>query len=92
MTDDVQALEQAIESFLDDINSQDSRVISASRVINPLLAIWGHAHDIDSAVAVPVEQLLTVLTGRKLTTPSELARTMGEVRVALADSDRLTRV
>jgi hypothetical protein len=76
----IQLLEQRIDDFL---GSRD-QVISSSRVIDPLLEIWGLAREVDSSVAVPVERLLTALVGRELTTLDELTRTMDEVRAAVA--------
>jgi hypothetical protein len=76
----IQLLEQRIDDFL---GSRD-QIMSASRVIDPLLEIWGLASEIDPSVAVPVERLLTSLVGRELTTRDELTRAMDEVRAAVA--------
>jgi hypothetical protein len=76
----IRLLEQRIDDFL---SSRDP-VISASRVIDPLLEIWGLASAIDASVAVPVERLLTALVGRELTTLDELTGAMDEVRAAVA--------
>jgi hypothetical protein len=76
----IQLLEQRIDDFL---GSRD-QVISSSRVIDPLLEIWGLAREVDSSVAVPVERLLTALVGRELTTLDELTSAMDEVRAAVA--------
>jgi hypothetical protein len=76
----IQLLERRIEDFL---GSRD-QVISSSRVIDPLLEIWGLASEIDPSVAVPVERLLTALVGRELTTLDELTSAMDEVRAAMA--------
>jgi hypothetical protein len=73
-------LDQRIDDFL---TSRDP-VISASRVIDPLLEIWGLASEVDASIAVPVEQLLTTLVGRELTTMDELTGAMDEVRAAVA--------
>ena len=72
-------LEQGIEAFLEGLGDS---AISASRVIDPLLEIWGLASEIDRSVAEPVESLLTALIGRELTTRDELVKAMDEVRLA----------
>jgi hypothetical protein len=84
----IELLEQRIEDFL---GSRD-QVISASRVIDPLLEIWGLAREVDSSVAVPVERLLTSLVGRELTTLDELTSAMDEVRAAVASQSLPTGV
>jgi len=76
----IRLLDQRIDDFL----SARDPVISASRVIDPLLEIWGLASEIDASIAVPVERLLTALVGRELTTLDELTRAMDEVRAAVA--------
>jgi hypothetical protein len=76
----IRLLEQRIDDFL---SSRDP-VISASRVLDPLLEIWGLATEVDASVAVPVERLLTALVGRELTTLDELTRAMDDVRAAVA--------
>jgi hypothetical protein len=76
----IRLLDQRIDDFL---SSRDP-VISASRVIDPLLEIWGLASEVDPSVAVPVERLLTALVGRELTTLDELTGAMDEVRAAVA--------
>ena len=80
MNESIRRLEEKIDEFLD---SRDP-VISASRVIDPLLEIWGLATEVDPSVAVPVERLLTALVGRELTTLDELTSAMDEVRGAVA--------
>ncbi|MCU1493926.1 MAG: hypothetical protein JWO62_1690 [Acidimicrobiaceae bacterium] len=82
-------LEQAIQSFLAEMGSG---VVSVSRVVNPLLQVWSVARDVDAVVAVPVENLLTVLVGRALTTSQELTDTMTEVRAVLAGTSPLATV
>jgi hypothetical protein len=77
---DIRLLDQRIDDFL---SSRDP-VISASRVIDPLLEIWGLASEMDASVAEPVERLLTTLVGRELTTLDELTGAMDEVRAAVA--------
>lgn len=79
MDDSVSRLEQEIEGFL---ASYTDSVISASRVINPLLDVWAAASDLDESVASPVAALLTALVSRELTTAAELQQAMDEVRVA----------
>jgi hypothetical protein len=80
VTNEVQLLNEAIDQFQ---SEQHDGVISVSRVINPLLGIWQLANDIDHSVAVPIEHLLTALTGREITTPQEIAETMDATRVEL---------
>ena len=80
MDESIRLLEQSIDDFL---CSRDP-VVSASRVIDPLLEIWGQAREVDPSVAVPVERLLTALVGRELTTLDELTGAMDEVRAAVA--------
>ena len=80
MDESIRLLEQSIDDFL---GSRDP-VVSASRVIDPLLEIWGQAREVDPSVAVPVERLLTALVGRELTTLDELTGAMDEVRAAVA--------
>ena len=80
MNESIRRLEEKIDEFLD---SRDP-IISASRVIDPLLEIWGLATEVDPSVAVPVERLLTALVGRELTTLDELTGAMDEVRAAVA--------
>ena len=74
MNESIRRLEQKIDEFLD---SRDP-VISASRVIDPLLEIWGLATEVDPSVAVPVERLLTALEAGAdvftTETPVELVR------------------
>lgn len=82
-------LERAIQAFLADMGSG---VVSVSRVVNPLLQVWSVARDVDADVAVPVENLLTVLVGRSLTTSQELTDTMTEVRAVLASTTPLATV
>ncbi len=67
-------------------------VLSVSRVVNPLLQLWSVARDLDPAVAQPIENLLTALVGRSLTTSGEIAATMAEVRAAAAATGSLAKV
>lgn len=78
MDQSIRLLEQRIDDFLASLD----QVISASRVLDPLLEVWGLATEIDPSVAVPVERLLTALVGRELTTREELAGALDEVRAA----------
>lgn len=82
-------LEQAIQGLLAQVGTG---VVSVSRVVNPLLQVWSVARDVDAEVAVPVENLLTVLVGRSLTTSDELSETMTEVRAVLAGTSPLASV
>jgi len=82
-------LEQTIQAFLAGVGSG---TVSVSRVVNPLLQVWSVARDVDAVVAVPVENLLTVLVGRALTTSVELGETMAEVRAVLAETSQLAGV
>lgn len=81
MSDEAQLLNEAMDRFQ---SAHRDGVVSVSRVINPLLGIWQLANDIDHALAVPIEQLLTALNGREMTTPQEIAATMDATREALA--------
>jgi hypothetical protein len=76
-----QLLTEAIDQFQSELVDG---VISVNRVTNPLLGIWQLATDIDHSVAVPVEQLLTVFSGRKITTALEVTQTLDATRIALA--------
>ena len=78
----IQELSEAMTAFLDE---QDGAVVSASRVVNPLLNLWSLAHEIDPQVAEPIEELLTALRGRTLTTRDELADALAKVRERLGD-------
>ena len=80
MDQSIQLLEERIDGFLGSLD----QIMSASRVIDPLLEIWGLATEVEPAVAVPVERLLTALVGRELTSLDELTGGMDEVRAALA--------
>lgn len=74
-------LRRAMASLLD--KYQDA-AISASRPVNELLSIWALASGIDRSAAVPVEELLTALSGRQLTTQRELRDALDRVDLALA--------
>lgn len=81
MGDEAQVLNQAIDQFEAEHNDG---VISASRVINPLLQLWSLANAVDRTAALPIEGLLTALNGRKITTNAELGEMIAAVRDALA--------
>lgn len=81
MGDEAQVLNQAIDQF--ESEHTDS-VISASRVINPLLQLWALANAVDHTVAMPIERLLTALNGRKITTNAEIGEMVAAIRDALA--------
>jgi hypothetical protein len=76
----ISLLEEKIDEFL----SARDQVMSASRVIDPLLEIWALAVELNPSVAGPVERLLTALVTRELTTLDELTGAMDEVRAGLA--------
>jgi hypothetical protein len=79
--DGAELLNRAIDQFQ---SEQTDATISVGRVINPLLGIWKLANEVDHVVAVPIEQFLTALAGRNITTPLEIATAMDETRQALA--------
>jgi hypothetical protein len=55
--------------------------VSTSRLLNPLLDLWGMAIEISPETAAPVEKLLTVYAGpRDLATPAELAELVDRLR------------
>lgn len=81
MNNEAQLLTQAMDQLQSGLGDG---VISVSRLINPLLGIWGLANDLDHSIAVPIEQLLTAFTCRTITTSQEVGETMDEVRKALA--------
>ncbi|HEV2368374.1 MAG TPA: hypothetical protein VGR90_00785 [Acidimicrobiales bacterium] len=55
--------------------------VSTSRLLNPLLDLWGMAIEISPETAAPVEKLLTVYAGpRDLATPAELSELVGRLR------------
>jgi hypothetical protein len=59
------------------------RLTSTSRLINPLLDLWGLAVEVDPEVARPIEALLTVYNrDRDLATPAELEELAQEVKEA----------
>lgn len=59
--------------------------VPAGLIINPLLLAWDAAHDIDAAVAVPLEELLTGIIHRASVQRKEILEVLDEVR-ALAVS------
>ena len=62
---------------------------SVNRVINQLLHIWKLAETISPVVALPVEQLLSAVSTRKLVTSAELDQTMALVREARVDHEQI---
>jgi hypothetical protein len=72
-------LKFAVESFL---AAQSDGLISISRVVNQLLALWASAHEIGPAVAAPLEVLLAASTQRNLITKDELRKVLDEVLAA----------
>ena len=72
-------LKFAVESFL---AAQSDGLISISRVVNQLLALWASAHEMGSAVAAPLEVLLAASTQRNLITKDELRQVLEEVLAA----------
>ncbi|HVB00656.1 MAG TPA: hypothetical protein VNE42_05285, partial [Acidimicrobiales bacterium] len=58
-------------------------VNSASRVINPLLNIWSIANEIDPSIALPVQNLLSILPHRALINADELNGVFAQMRVAI---------
>ena len=57
--------------------------ISTSRLLNPLLDLWGMAIEIGPEMAAPIEKLLTVYAGpRDLAVPSELGELVDRLRTA----------
>jgi hypothetical protein len=62
-------------------------IIPAAQVINLLLDVWSAAQSIHPSVALPVEGLLTILVRRSATTPSELAATLDEIRIAAVQAN-----
>jgi len=75
-------LQQAIEEFS---ASHTDSVISAGRMINPLLDLWSLAVAVDHSVAAPIEALLKVLVVRTTTTSAELSACTDQVRDALPE-------
>jgi len=72
-------LKFAVESFL---AAQSDGLISISRVVNQLLALWASAHEMGAAVAAPLEVLLAASTQRNLITKDELRQVLDEVLAA----------
>lgn len=89
MNQEIQELTDAMAAFLDE---HGGTVVSASRVVNPLLNLWSLAHAVDPIVAAPIEELLTALRGRTLTTPDELTAAVAKVRDLLGDESVLAPV
>ena len=51
---------------------RDERVVGATHVRDWLLDLWSVAHDVDPAVAVPAESMLTRLVDRDLVSADEI--------------------
>jgi hypothetical protein len=77
---EIDTLDDVLASFLAD---HSGTVIGASRVMNPLLAVWEAAHTLSETAALPVERMLTVLVKRQHTSHDELARMVDDVREAV---------
>jgi len=75
-------LQQAIEEFG---ASHSDSVISAGRMINPLLDLWSLAVAVDHSAAAPIEALLKALVVRTTTTSAELSACTDQVRAALVE-------
>ena len=76
----IEQLDSSIDALLAAYTGQ---VVSASRVVNPLLALWKRVSEVNRAAARPIEALLTVLARRELLRTAELAQTMRDVRETL---------
>jgi hypothetical protein len=80
MTQEIERLNREIAELL---ALHGDGVNSASRVINPLLGIWSIANEIDPSVALPIQNLLSVLPHRALISADELKAIFAETHVAL---------
>ncbi len=80
MTEEIERLNREIATLLA-LNGDG--VNSASRVINPLLSIWSIANEIDPTIALPVQNLLSVLPHRALISADELNGVFTQMRVAI---------
>ena len=81
-------LKFAVESFL---AAQSDGLISISRVVNQLLALWATAHEMGPDVAVPLETLLAASTQRNLITKVELRDVLTQVLEAASKSQALAQ-
>jgi len=78
-TDQKELLIEAAEALRDQY--ADQVAISTSRLLNPLLDLWGMAIEIGPETAAPLEKLLTVYAGpRDLATPAELGELVERLR------------
>jgi hypothetical protein len=77
-------LKFAVESFL---AAQSDGLISVSRVVNQLLALWATAHEMGPEVALPLETLLAASTQRNLITKEELRQVLTQVLEAAAKAE-----
>lgn len=82
-------LKFAVESFL---AAQSDGLISISRVVNQLLALWATAHEMGAEVAAPLEVLLAASTQRNLITKDELRKVLDEVLAAAAAQPALAQI
>jgi len=80
MTEEIERLDREIAALL---ALHGDGVNSASRVINPLLNIWSIANEIDPSIALPVQNLLSVLPHRALVSADELNSVFAQMRVAI---------
>lgn len=80
MTEEIEHLNREIAELL---ALHGVGVNSASRVINPLLAIWSAANEIDPTAALPIQNLLSVLPHRALISADELNAVFAEMHVAI---------
>ena len=80
MTEEIERLNREIAALL---ALHGDGVNSASRVINPLLSIWSIAAEIDPSIALPVQNLLSVLPHRALISADELNGVFAQMRVAI---------
>jgi hypothetical protein len=77
-------LKFAVESFL---AAQSDGLISISRVVNQLLALWATAHEMGPEVALPLETLLAASTQRNLITKDELRQVLAQVLDAASKTE-----
>lgn len=81
-------LKFAVESFL---AAQSDGLISVSRVVNQLLALWATAHEMGAEVAAPLEVLLAASTQRNLITKIELQGVLDAVLAAAASQQAVVQ-
>ena len=88
MSTDEGQLKFAVVSFL---AAQSDGLISVSRVVNQLLALWATAHEMGAEVAAPLEILLAASTQRNLVTKIELQGVLDAVLAAAAARQTLVQ-